>query len=520
MELIKNKFATTVTKASKYTQFTIDEDFNVPDAKPDIEKIIMSSGNVIIENVEVLENKIRIMGSVVFKTLYQSVEKQEDVPGISAYENEIFFEEAVNADGVMPGDKIENIAALEDLYVTMINSRKLEARGLVGIKLAACSKVCVEGATGIQNGSGIECRMEKLPFTNNVASNKDILKIKEDIELPAGKPNIERVIWEQVSFRDIEAKITDGQVHIKGMLELFVIYTGESGSVPFQYVNTIRTFEGDVPCPDGSEGMILNEYITPGKGSVTVKSDSDGEDRILQVEYGLNIDMKVYEDMELNVLADMYSPSAEIELDRQELCYENLLLKNNAKTKTSAREKIKAGQPPILQIANVTGTVETDDVNFYEDSIGISGAVKAAVLYISSDDTRPIAEVETVIPFTYKAERAGLDDNDIVHIIPAIAQITGMLIGSDEIELKVEINLNISIFAKECTEVISDMRLLPVNWERKAEMPGITGYIVKDGDTIWSIAKKCYSSIESIRKVNELTSDNIKAGDKLIVVKN
>lgn len=520
MELIKNKFATTITKASKYTQFTIDEDFNVPDAKPDIEKIIMSCGNVIVENVEVLENKIRIMGSVVFKTLYQSEDKQEDMPGITAYGNEIFFEEAINIDGIMPGDKTENMVTLEDLYVTMINSRKMEVRGLIGVKLTVYSKVCVEGATGIQNGSGIECRMEQIPFTNNVAANKDILKIKEDMELPASKPNIDRLIWDQVTFRGIEAKVMDGQVHIKGEMELFIIYTGEGGNGPAQYVNTIRAFEGDVPCPDSAEGMILDEYITPGKGSVTVKADSDGEDRILQVEYGLNIDMKVYEDMELTVLADMFSSSAEIELSKQELCYENLLLKNNAKAKAVGREKLKSSQPPILQIANTTGIVEIDDINFYEDSIGITGAVKAKILYISSDDSRPIAEAETVIPFTYKAESAGLDDNDIVHIIPSIAQISAILNGSDEIELKVEINMNISVFSKECTQVISDMQLLPVNWEKKAAMPGITGYIVKDGDTIWSIAKACYSSIDSIRKVNELTSDNIKAGDKLIVVKN
>ena len=520
MELIKNKFATTITKASKYTQFTIDEDFNVPEKDPDIEKVIMSCGNVVIENTEVLEHKVRIMGSVVFKTLYQSEDVQGDMPELAAYENEIFFEEAINIDGVMPGDKTENMINLEDLYVTMINSRKIEVRGLIGVKVTVYSKVCVEGATGIQNGAGIECRMEQIPFTNNVASCRDILKLKEDIELPAAKPNIEHLIWEQVSFRGIEAKAMDGEVHIKGEMELFAIYTAEGGGTSVQYINAVRSFEGDVPCPDSSLGMILDEYITPGKGSVIVKADPDGEDRIIQVEYGLNIDMKVYEDMELGFLSDMFSPSAELELKEQELEFENLLLKNNARAKASARERIKSGQPPILQIANATGIVEIDDVHFYEDGIGITGAVKAKVLYISSDDNRPLMETEMVVPFTYKAESTMLNENDIVRIVPNVAQMTAMLNGSDEIELKVEINMNISVFARKCIRVIEDIQILPLDWDKKARMPGIVGYIVRDGDTIWSIAKECYSSIDSIRKINDLASDNVKAGDKLIVVKN
>ena len=42
---------------------------------------------------------------------------------------------------------------------------------------------------------------------------------------------------------------------------------------------------------------------------------------------------------------------------------------------------------------------------------------------------------------------------------------------------------------------------------------------VRDGDSIWSIAKQYYSSLDSIRKLNSLEGDDVKAGDRLIVVK-
>ena len=186
MELVKNKLSTTILKTSKYSQFTINDDFNVPDAKDDMERIIASTGNVLLDDVETLENKVRISGTVVFKVLYQTV--GEDVR-FETYEGDVPFEESINMDGILAGDKVDVSCVLEDLYITMINSRKFEVRGLVGMKLWAMDSVELSGATGLLNGSGIECRNEQIPFTNNVASVKDILKVKEDFEIAANKPN-------------------------------------------------------------------------------------------------------------------------------------------------------------------------------------------------------------------------------------------------------------------------------------------------------------------------------------------
>lgn len=516
MELVKNRIATTILKASKYTQFTIDDDFNVPDAKADIEKIIVSTGNVLLEDVDTLEGKVRISGVVVFKMLYQTEAGQDK---LECYEGEIPFEEAINVDGIMAGDKIDLNCVLEDLYVTMINSRKFEVRGLIGIKLWACEQVAVEGATGVMNGSGIECCNENIPFTNNVASHKDIFKVKEDIELPASKPNIGRILWDEVSFHSMETRVVDEGVHISGEMEVFVIYKADDDNSPIQYQSAVREFEGVVPCPDVSEGMILDDYISIGKGLLSVKADADGEDRVLQIEYNLNIDMKVYEDIELMIVGDMFSPSANIETEREQFPYENLLIRNNAKTKVAYKEKMKSSQPQILQIVHVSGSVDMDDVSLAEESIGIEGAVKASILYVSSDDNRPVQQAEVVIPFSYQVESAPLSNQDSVRITPSLDQISAMMVSGDEIEVKAVVNMNITVFSRKTVDVITDMKILPIDWDKKAAMPGIIGYVVKDGDSIWSIAKECFSTLDSIRSVNNLSDDNIQPGDRLIVIK-
>ena len=157
---------------------------------------------------------------------------------------------------------------MEDLYVTVINSRKYEVRGLACVKLWACHQVTAEGATGIANGSGIECMTEKVCFTNVVASSRDIMKIKEDVEIPANKPDIGRVLWDDVTFSELESRATDVGVHISGKMDIFVIYKPEDEIAPVQYVNATREFQDTISCDGIDEDMILDDMITMGRCGV------------------------------------------------------------------------------------------------------------------------------------------------------------------------------------------------------------------------------------------------------------
>ena len=61
------------------------------------------------------------------------------------------------------------------------------------------------------------------------------------------------------------------------------------------------------------------------------------------------------------------------------------------------------------------------------------------------------------------------------------------------------------------------MSAVPV--DEMENRPGIVGYIVKSGDELWDLAKKYMTTVEGIREVNELETDAIKLGDKLLIFK-
>ena len=55
--------------------------------------------------------------------------------------------------------------------------------------------------------------------------------------------------------------------------------------------------------------------------------------------------------------------------------------------------------------------------------------------------------------------------------------------------------------------------------EKIRNMPGITVYIMKPGDTLWNIAKKFYTTVEEIMQMNDLDGDEVSSGTPLLLVK-
>ena len=96
---------------------------------------------------------------------------------------------------------------------------------------------------------------------------------------------------------------------------------------------------------------------------------------------------------------------------------------------------------------------------------------------------------------------------------------TAAMISSDEIECKVTIVLDALVLNKIEEPIIVGIEVKPIDIEKFQAMPGIVGYLVQEDDTLWKIAKKFYTSVDSIKEINNLESDYIKKGDRILVVK-
>ena len=131
----------------------------------------------------------------------------------------------------------------------------------------------------------------------------------------------------------------DGQIHVDGELTVFIIYSGEGEETPMQWLEESIPFSGEVELPEAVEEMIPVINVRLVHKDLEAKPDYDGEMRDLEVDAVLELDMKLYEEQNMELLSDMYSTNRELVLQTGEVCFDKLLTHNVGKCKVS--EKVK-----------------------------------------------------------------------------------------------------------------------------------------------------------------------------------
>ena len=94
-----------------------------------------------------------------------------------------------------------------------------------------------------------------------------------------------------------------------------------------------------------------------------------------------------------------------------------------------------------------------------------------------------------------------------------------LMLGADEAEVRAGIVLEAIVLTREDMTILGDAELVPYDEEKIRKMPGIVGYRVQPGDTLWKIAKKFYTTVEGIRETNEGIGEEVKPGERLILIK-
>lgn len=517
MELVKKNIHMNRQKNKAVTQITLDDDFNVPDTKPDIEKIIQAKASIKIDEVNASENMAAIRGALQFEVLYMSDSEGKIVHSLNG---KLPFDEKLNLDGAENGDNVRFKWELEDLSAGIINSRKLSIQTIVTFMLTTEELYDEETAVEISGDETMEYRNKGIDVMQMQINKKDTFRIKDEVVVPPNQPNVHEILWDSIDYTISDIKLTENKIVINGELKVFLLYQGEGDEKRVQWLDTTVPFSGAIDCFGCNEQMISDIDVSIKNKEMEIRPDYDGEERVIGLDIVLELDMKLYEEEHVEILADVYGTEREITPIMGRASFESLLVKNFSKCRAGERLKIKNEQPRILQICHSEGNIKIDDVRIVENGIEVEGAVDVKLLYVTSDDKMPFSVVEGMLPFHHLIEARGIDENCIYNLQTDVEQISSTMIDSEEIEVKLVLDLKVLVLRKLEEDIIADITESALDLEKLQNLPGIVGYIVKEGDSLWKIGKQYYMTVADIKEINSLTSDEVKKGDMLIIIKN
>ena len=515
LELEKRNIHRNRLKSQTGTQVTLDDDFIVPDTMDDISEVILDSGLIQLEPVKVQRERITVRGKLDFHVLYR---KEEG--GLQALGGSIPFEEAINVPDLDEKDYVSVSWQLEDLNTEMIHSRKLGIKAIVTLEAKAESLYDTEAAVDVRGADDeihLQVRRERIPAAAIALRRKDTYRLKQDITLPGSKPVIERMLWTEMKLAGCQAKPLDGQIHLEGTLMVFALYEGgESGMV--QWVEESIPFSGEVEMQGATADMIPVIGLKLIHRDLEEKPDYDGEMRELSVDAVIELDVRLYEEQELELLQDLYATNREIVLDTGEAVFDQILTRNFGKCRVAEKGEMET-DPRVLQICHSSGSVKLDGVEVRENELAVDGVLEVKLLYLTDEDARPVQAATRLVPFHYEAETPGITEDSIWYLEPGLEQLTAVMAGGGQAELRGVITLDLFVLQPETRQIILQAQVHPVDTEKMKAMPGIVGYLVQPGDSLWDVAKRFHTTEKSILEANELPGDAIKAGDCLILVK-
>ena len=162
-------------------------------------------------------------------------------------------DEVINMEGIEDGDTINVDLVIDDLNVSVINSRKICVKAIITVVAIAENISDEEFAVDIDD-EHVEYIKDYIELTQIAIRKKDLLRIREEINLGTGKLNINEIIWCTSNLCGQQTKVMQDKIGISGEIVVFVLYTADDG--PLQWMDANVLFNGIIEVPGCSEDMI------------------------------------------------------------------------------------------------------------------------------------------------------------------------------------------------------------------------------------------------------------------------
>lgn len=297
------------------------------------------------------------------------------------------------------------------------------------------------------------------------------------------------------------------------------MYASEEDNHSVQVVEEMLPFHNMVECSGCTEEMISQIQWEMNQFHIEIKPDYDGEERVFAIEGVMELDIRLFAEEEIQILADAYSTAEEVKPVRGELVCQELLVKNQSKSRVSGTVTIAKNQPRILQIYQACGVVKPDEVQVTEEGLLVEGVVCVDLMYVTSDDEVPYAAVKGQIPFRQLVEVPRMEKQADYMLQADLDQLQAMMSDSEEVEFKGVVNLDVLVLGHRNVHVMKDVEVMPMDYTRLNDIPGMTGYIAEEGDSLWKIAKEYATTVEMLKTMNDFQEDEVKKGDRFIILK-
>lgn len=505
-ELYKENIGTSYPSASLTMEVLSDGDAIVPDAKPDILKILCVTGHCYIEKTEVQKGRVLFTGQTEFTVLY--CPESED--GIASLSASFPFNHIEENPSVTPEDIFFAESRTVHTECDLINSRKISLKSVIAIDFQSYTDLVISAAGSVRSPDA-EVRTERIRATTVAASARETFTVSDEVSLPASQSAIRSPLQSRAAVTDRSVKLVSGKAVVKASLSLFRLYEAEDGSlchaeyeIPFTQIVDVPNLREDMDC---DIRLTLLSY------SVTDVPDAGGEMRLSDISADIGLCILAFDTASYDIVSDVYVPGMKTSLSTAEV-KKSVIVENRSDVLTVKESlDVPRDMPPMEQICPLYVSVASSEYTIRDGRLSLSGSVSVAVTYLSSEMC-PVSCFTGEIPFSaaYDVPRGSLDA--VIRCEVTHADYTFI----NPSKLDVRVNLDVTLTLRENNDRLPVINAVSVEECPEVFRPSITIYFVRSGDLLWDIAKRYGTTVQKILLANDMEEDAVlNVGMRLLI---
>ncbi len=481
----------------------VEEDFVVPDIKPDILSTIRTSGNVCIYKKEVMDGKVKIDGMVQVYIMYLADEENSCVRSLNAT---LDFSKTIDFDVVKEGMVLEEKVILKSVECRVLNGRKVNVKALLDFDIKITSNEELEFVKQIDEIQDVQVLESNLQLNSLLGSGTTKVYAKDTMMID-NMDNLAEIMKVDLSIMNQETKISYNKVLVKADSYVKIVYLTEdnrlctaSQMIPVMGFIDMPNVEDENLCEVRYE--IKNLLVKP----------NNVEEHSIYVEAELEITCHVYQKKEVNIIQDLYSPSVDLVYKQKQI--QAISQKEIVKEICSIREKQFISEIGNHKIYDVEVKPSILNQNLLKDRIMYEGQVELNFLY-EAENSSKVETKNVILPFNFTLDCTGAMPSSQVETKIAIHLQDFTILSDGSMEIKIDLEFLVHLSNSQTIQVIEEIN---VEESRQKQRCSLIIYFVKPGDTLWKIAKKFRSTVSNIANMNGIEEENkISIGQQLFI---
>ena len=479
----------------------ITAEYTLPDYLPDVNRLLRVGAKASIPEKYCSPDAVEYDGKLTFSILYASAD--------SEIRNACFD---TDYSGAVPFSEIDDLSAVnvqthaENASCRLTSPRKLTANcklcANVSVSNVKNAEPVIAGKVSADTENHLQYRKKLVEFSRELKAEEKNTPISEDLEIDPGMPQIERVIYAELSPAISDVRITDGKISYGGDFIADILYEYSEDEAPAYASFTKRIpVSGTVEISGVNEESFAMCYAEAENVSFRAQTGELGETRTVEIDFDYSVYIRAFTPESCELTCDVYSLNYETCAETEELHYTSPEASKcfNFTFNESVNQDIEGADKAVCSKAYVNiASVERSG-----SKTTVSGTVSFDTVLLCDS-----SYVGKSFSFPFKADTdTGKYPELFSYIANAYTTGASVRVSGGKIYFDTEINVCFAIFSSKeasavrCATVFADKPAYRIPEDE------IAIYYPLRGEDLWSVAKKYNVSAEALASLNGISGE-------------